>query len=97
MSSDHKIIRFMFSTTTTTIMPDKRLIYDYRRANFDTQENNLWTRVPEFELLWRLTKPSRLPQFNSILVGAIYTIRPEVTTCPLIWPQLIEYMVWSIE
>jgi hypothetical protein len=35
MSSDHKIIQFKFSSASKTIQPNKRLVYDYRRANFD--------------------------------------------------------------
>ena len=35
MSSDHKIIQFKFSSASKTIQSNKRLVYDYRRANFD--------------------------------------------------------------
>ena len=35
MSSDHKIIRFEFSTSTKPVLSNRRLFYDYKRANFD--------------------------------------------------------------
>jgi hypothetical protein len=41
MFSDHKIIRFKFSTTSNPIMSNRRLVYDYKRANFDDLRKRL--------------------------------------------------------
>jgi hypothetical protein len=35
MNSDHNIIHFQISTLSNIVLPNKSLIYDYRRANFD--------------------------------------------------------------
>jgi hypothetical protein len=42
MFSDHKIIRFKFSTTSNPIMSNRRLVYDYKRANFDDLRKRTW-------------------------------------------------------
>ena len=41
MSSDHKLIRFKFSMRSTIFMPNKRLVYDYRRTDFDKLRQRL--------------------------------------------------------
>ena len=41
MSSDHKLIRFKFSMRSTTFTPNKRLVYDYRRTDFDKLRQRL--------------------------------------------------------
>jgi hypothetical protein len=41
MSSDHKIIRFTFSTASNPIMRNLRLVYDYGRAKFDDLRKRL--------------------------------------------------------
>ena len=51
MSSDHNIIEFHFSCGCNAIHPNKRLIYDYRRANFD----DLRKRLTEMDLVSLLT------------------------------------------
>ena len=51
MSSDHNIIQFHFSYGCNTIHPNNRLIYDYRRANFD----GLRERLTDMDLCSLLT------------------------------------------
>ena len=51
MSSDHNIIEFHFSCGCNAIHPNKRMIYDYRRANFD----DLRKRLTEMDLVSLLT------------------------------------------
>ena len=51
MSSDHNIIEFHFSCGCNAIHPNKRMIYDYRRANFD----DLCKRLTEMDLVSLLT------------------------------------------
>ncbi len=41
MSSDHKLIRFKYSMRSTTFTPNKRLVYDYRRTDFDKLRQRL--------------------------------------------------------
>jgi hypothetical protein len=51
MSSDHNIIQFHLSYGCNTIHPNNRLIYDYRRANFD----GLRERLTDMDLCSLLT------------------------------------------
>ncbi len=51
MFSDHKIIRFKFSTTSNPIMSNRRLVYDCKQANFD----DLRKRLTDMDICSRLT------------------------------------------
>ncbi|CAB3985999.1 Hypothetical predicted protein [Paramuricea clavata] len=51
MNSDHNIIHFQISTSSNIVLPNKRLIYDYRQANFD----GLRKKLNDMELCTLLT------------------------------------------
>ena len=78
MSTDHNIVQFHFSYGYNTIQPIRRLIHDYRRANFD----GLRKRLTDMDLLsllknngiersidddWSTWKNAMMPAINEFI------------------------------
>ena len=85
MFSNHKIIRFKFSTTSNPIMSNRHLVYNYKRANF----GDLRKRLTDMDICSRLTINEMDSSINddwSLWKNAVMTVVHECIPSKLVDP-----------